>query len=410
MVDARSRLKESAPLAVGIELEYENSPVQVAREGGPAVTIIGDTNIHPLWSAHGDGSLRNNGIEFVSKILRSDKEISSAAKVMTKLLAKYPFTDSNRAGVHVHVNVQDLNLDELWNTLVWYLMLEPGFFDFVGGGRERSIYCRPWYAHITGHEIVSFAKNLGAGRLFKLPHRYYSVNTDALGRHGTLEFRHMKSTTNMDRVENWALLLKAFVKFTTQNPNAAKDFMNIARVFEAAREIGLPLARRKEWAEIYWKYIKPLIGFVESAADANKVSPTWTTKATKVKSAVMNEGHAKFYAMRAKAPKKEEPPNEGGLVEGERFIIERVIIMQNGEPRVARNIAGGVWNPAYDLQPGELLQMETPLRHNPWFVRNRVRPPLNALDVMRQEFAREVRFDAPLQAVIQEDDMLEDPQ
>ena len=84
----------------GIEVEVEHVP-------NPR--IDGTT----YWTMTTDGSLRNDGVEFVSLPIRMDQIEGALKQLQTNLPNDHEF--SPRTSVHVHMNVRDMTITQINN-------------------------------------------------------------------------------------------------------------------------------------------------------------------------------------------------------------------------------------------------------------------------------------------------------
>lgn len=182
---------------VGIEIEY----------CGTGLPTMGDST---RWGRTYDDSLHGIGIEYV---LNNPCDVDEVGAVLEELEAAMEATEtsykqSNRAGVHVHVNVQHLNIIQLYNFIVAYLCYEEVLVDLCGPGRAGNFFClrtkdAEW--SLNAYKAVLDQKKLTALGSDDL--RYASLNPTALLKFGSLEFRAMATTENFDQVEQWAGLL-----------------------------------------------------------------------------------------------------------------------------------------------------------------------------------------------------------
>jgi len=178
------------------------------------------------WSCVGDGSLRNNGIEFVSHILGS-KDIAPALDEIGPRINKY--SDSWRAGIHVHVNVNNLTFAELMSACKLYALLEPLLFTWEGNNRDKSNFCPPWSVlpthpkaladmlrcintdhggyRPTAHDCLQTMKRT-IGNLRK----YSAVNLASVYKHGTIEFRFMRSSKDVEKIRSFVKLCASIVE------------------------------------------------------------------------------------------------------------------------------------------------------------------------------------------------------
>jgi hypothetical protein len=174
--------------AVEIEIESEGVCINTARS-------ILDNTPQNKWRVVSEGSLRNNGFELVS-LRPLPKEV-----LKLSLAQAYPMlddiVDTFRAAIHVHVNMQWATRLQYARTLIAYWLLEPTIYEFVGDGRDESVFCVPWSkgsAHI--HNIMkAFHTSNGPAWNRAIAHspKYSGLNMKATHRYGSLEFRHLQT-------------------------------------------------------------------------------------------------------------------------------------------------------------------------------------------------------------------------
>lgn len=138
--------------------------------------------------------------EFVSPIL-----VSMHSNGLEELLGELSTRPQNdTAGVHVHVEANDLTREQI-NTLVYgYGMIEAHLT--ASYRRETRSYCRA----ITPAEVRGAAALKGRDR-FNPGDRYTSVNRHALDAHGTIEFRSMGPVYDYDHLIRWAMFCRELV-------------------------------------------------------------------------------------------------------------------------------------------------------------------------------------------------------
>lgn len=135
--------------------------------------------------------------------------------------------DTVRAGVHVHINVQQLNIVELYNYMTLYLILEELLVKFCGPYREGNLFClRACDAEWLLFRLSEAARSRQFRRVLTDDNlRYGSMNVKALGTYGSLEFRAMRGTRDLNLIHKWATILldlrEAAKKFTDP-----KDIIN----------------------------------------------------------------------------------------------------------------------------------------------------------------------------------------
>ena len=119
-------------LIVGIECEIENWPDDIAKK-------------HFGFNFEQDGSLRNNGYEAITNPTR----IKHVAYLLSTLYKRFNITQENnyslRCSTHVHVNCQDMTIEQVKLLCLLYQVLERPIFGFIGHDRQDNIFCVPWY-------------------------------------------------------------------------------------------------------------------------------------------------------------------------------------------------------------------------------------------------------------------------
>jgi len=191
---------------LGMEIEIENC------EGvmGNGLDLFG------VWSAVTDGSLRNFGIEFISRAMPPADLIRAVALVLpyihrSQLAAEFSW----RTSIHVHVNVRDMEVEEFMKFLVLYLIFENSLFKFADDSRKESIFCTPLLSTdkplegiVTAWKACFMKKsNININNLRDFWDKYGAVGIFQIHRYGTLEFRHMPGTWDIPKLAGWICLL-----------------------------------------------------------------------------------------------------------------------------------------------------------------------------------------------------------
>ncbi len=179
---------------IGIEVEVEN----ILRID-PNISLC-------FWGIKEDGSLRNNGREFVSYPI----PIRYAEYALTQLdRGLNPDRDfSVRTSIHIHQDVRGFSLNNFVSLMFLYLASENLLFKFAGNNRRNSIYCVPisetqFLATISDlNELKSSILN---GRHWW--HKYSAFNILPSSSLGTIEYRHMPGTLDVRRLLIWIDLL-----------------------------------------------------------------------------------------------------------------------------------------------------------------------------------------------------------
>lgn len=186
------------------------------------VELLGFQKIEGLkhFSLKEDGSLRNYGLEFVSRPFGYAETKDIMAEVsMVKGIVSPKLVESSRTSTHIHMNVCDLTLAQVWNIMTTWYILEPLLLDFSGKYRKGNTFARSL--------LCSNALSLHLGQTIKRDHRltpsvdlkYQGCNFSSLGSFGTLEFRTMRSTLDTGLLAHWLGILHQIKKFAIKFKN-----------------------------------------------------------------------------------------------------------------------------------------------------------------------------------------------
>lgn len=169
----------------GLELEIEDQNLEMRPPKG--------------WQGVADGSLRNNGLEYITS---PPLELSSIPKALETLFAKIKFTNksySDRTSVHVHCNMQGMTIDQVKSFCLLYIVLERAFFNFVAQERFENVFCVPLMDFAAPFTLFQALDKRDVRRWSK----YSALNLLPLLELGTLEFRHMHGTNDVKHIVNW---------------------------------------------------------------------------------------------------------------------------------------------------------------------------------------------------------------
>ncbi len=203
------------------------------KEGRYAVEIEAEGRRLPLaleeyWSVHNDGSLQA-GFEAKEYVMKEPGSLADVKKALDYLESKYKrhgtvVEETQTSGVHVHVNVQDYTPKELFTFIVTYFILEELLLKFCGEHREGNHFClRAKDAEYIIDELVDSARTHKLGNLKQDNIRYCSLNPCSLFKYGSVEFRAMRGTPDLDVIYTW-------VKILDRVRLSAKNFENPAEV------------------------------------------------------------------------------------------------------------------------------------------------------------------------------------
>lgn len=197
----------------GVELEIEST--------GNSAGYYHD-HVTEFWNVTEDGSLRPRGEswEFVSR----PATIGVALTEMEYFFQKFKFTDernySDRTSVHVHTNVQDWTYEQLAGLSLIYPVFESVLFQYVnhykkreeqGYCRDTNLYCIPWSDCRHNRNFVQ--KFLNQASIIRNWQKYTALNFLPIQDKGTVEWRHMHGTADMEKLTTWFNIIGAIMQY-----------------------------------------------------------------------------------------------------------------------------------------------------------------------------------------------------
>lgn len=205
---------------VGIEIEVE----------GENLPTSGKFLDH--WRVERDNSLRGEAFEYVLSNPVAREEVEGVLHALEKAYRSKgsKVHDSFRAGIHVHVNIQDLSPKQLMNFIFLYFMYEEPLIDFCAPSRRGNHFClRAKDANYLCETLTTCIEEGNLQRLNSDDFRYSSINLLALFRYGSLEFRALESSRDWDKIQTWINLLLS-LKDAAQTFHCPTDIIGGASV------------------------------------------------------------------------------------------------------------------------------------------------------------------------------------
>ena len=188
----------------------------------------------PGWRLTHDGSLRGHSGEYVLTEPVPVKDLPVLIKNLqvaleaNKMEIRYTF----RAGVHVHVNVQQLTVKQVRNFAALYLLLEELLIDTCGSDRVGNFFC---LRAVDAEFLIDYVAGvISQGRLYDLNTndiRYAAINFKALPQYGSIEFRALATQPDLENIAPWANLLVSLRE-------KAKTLENPQRILEDFSMLG----------------------------------------------------------------------------------------------------------------------------------------------------------------------------
>ena len=209
--------KTETSKAVGIEVELER-----------VYTLDAVTP----WNIVDDGSLKDNGREFTLAVWHDN------AKEYLDYLFKHIRKPkiSSRCSVHIHANVCDFTEVQLKTLIVLYIIYEEALYNF-SGRRWNSNFCVPVRTHLT-----TDLKNIDFSNMSYVFPKYSGLHFFPDDKLGTVEFRHMAGTTNIDYIVDWINIITALTSYAKETDythliNRINNMYSDSSYWELAKEI-----------------------------------------------------------------------------------------------------------------------------------------------------------------------------
>lgn len=191
-------IKMAAPMFLfGMEVEVENVPDPVIR-----------CQKQPYWIITTDNSLRDYGFEFITPPLRADQFEGALKQLNYSLPNNCRFTP--RTSVHVHMNVRDLNIEQINSLILIYTVIEGVLFNWVGT-RKDNVFCIPIIDTDYVQNYITFVND--PRDMVESWNKYTAFNMQPVCTKGTVEFRHMYGTANVNVLLKWINILSKLKQF-----------------------------------------------------------------------------------------------------------------------------------------------------------------------------------------------------
>lgn len=194
-------------LAVGVEIEAE---------GLRLPELMTD-----IWNTVPEGSLRHGGMEYIFKYPLDLSDIDKAFQEWDSATVFTEFSESLRTSVHIHYNVRNFTILQLFNIIAAYWFFENPLVQLNGNTRVGNLFClRVKDAEYTSQSIIQdiryerFLQELTSVEL-----RYSALNFAALKKFGSIEFRFLKGYHQSTAIKQWILALHQMVGVAAEAPS-----------------------------------------------------------------------------------------------------------------------------------------------------------------------------------------------
>jgi hypothetical protein len=161
-----------------------------------------------------EGSLRavdgEIGREFVfRKPMNFEQSLEALTNLKGALDGSKRVVFSERTSVHVHVNVTDMTLPQWFTFLFLWVLYEEAMINYCGDSRKGNLFCLS--SRDAEGLMFTLERCAREGHIQYLNDdvRYSAVNTAATNKYGSVEFRSMRGTMDLDVLGTWLATLQA---------------------------------------------------------------------------------------------------------------------------------------------------------------------------------------------------------
>lgn len=202
--EVRGYKKRRHPGDIGVEVELEGS-FSGLKDG--------------YWTWKEEGSLRN-GMEFVLINPVTVANLPKALDDFEAMMKNSTIIKSIRCSTHIHVNVEDLTMEELYNAITAYYLLEEILVRTQGPLRTGNLFClRMSDAENISHDLrLSLKESAFILDFSQNEHKYGALNLAAPQHFGSLEFRFLLPMTTRKDIEFWSMLLFDLIRNGSRIP------------------------------------------------------------------------------------------------------------------------------------------------------------------------------------------------
>lgn len=176
------------------------------------------------WIVKPDSSC---GIEVCTPVLKGWHGLKSLIKVAEIFRSKNISADE-RCSFHVHVNISDLNEQQLGSIIAWYIKCEHVFMDAMPSSRKVNRYCQMLgmtnlFSTDTPLDPSFLINSISNVKYYSL-NAYHFVKGGGFSHHNsrkrTIEFRIGENLmcTDGESIKNWIRLLLHFVEVAKDTP------------------------------------------------------------------------------------------------------------------------------------------------------------------------------------------------
>lgn len=199
---------------IGIEHEFER--------------YAGRGDIPADWRAESDGSLRNNGIEFILREPLAGSDLQRAVQAFDAYYQQSGMEINERTSTHVHIDVRNMSVEQYRNFIFTYLLLEDVLFGLCHAARIGNPYCSPLsHSENMRSTFISMLDGHLSGDMFGESLRYGAISLNASRTLGSLEFRMRETVGSSAELVPWINIIMDMRNFAAGQ--CSPDYMGFLR-------------------------------------------------------------------------------------------------------------------------------------------------------------------------------------
>lgn len=184
------------PIKFGVEIELEG--------------INRDFGRLPKWNNEFDGSLRDNGREFIFK---QPFDLGESELALRELRDAFENNNikpkaTNLTSTHIHIDVRDMNVEQLLNFIAALMVVENDLA--LASGEDRANNYFALSTSVSDHrkrDLIKVRNDRGfmlfINKQVREDVRYSGINFNSIAEHGSLEIRYLGGQANPMNVMPW---------------------------------------------------------------------------------------------------------------------------------------------------------------------------------------------------------------
>lgn len=202
----------------GVELEHNGISLDASARAlrGAGLEVINEGWTHRVcreWKIVPDSSCGN---EAVTPILRGASGFASLKTAMAALRGAGARVDA-RCGMHVHLDMSDLNGAEMARFVALYVNHQDDIDNIVPPSRRGNTYARRVETGELDTIVDAFTRTGTTPWRWTQDRRYRTINVMSFPKYGSIEVRQHQGTLNFTKARAWVLLMMAMVEVARQD-------------------------------------------------------------------------------------------------------------------------------------------------------------------------------------------------